>query len=126
MKPRPESLDPRPLGDVLSHLFALRGYGRVQADRRLRDLWRQAAGEQIAARTRVLGLKNGVLQIGVANAALLSELAAFHRTALLEALRKTPDSAGIRDLKFRLKSTEPQDGPSPTRSGIAGGPERHT
>lgn len=126
MKPRPESTDPRPLGDVLSHLFALRGFGRARADRALHDLWRQAAGEQIAARTRVLGLKNGVLQVGVANAALLSELAAFHRTALLEALQKTPESAGIRDLKFRLKSAQPHDGPPPTPSRITGGPERHT
>lgn len=105
MKPRPESRDPRALGDVLSHLFALRGYGRARADRALHDLWRQAAGEQIATRTRVLGLRNGVLQVGVSNAALLGELAAFHRPSLLEALQRSAPDGSIRDVKFRLKGT---------------------
>lgn len=105
LNPAPEGGSPRALGDVLSHLFALRGYGRVRGNRQLQDVWQEAAGQQIAARTRVLGLKNGVLQVGVGNASLLSELAAFHRPSLLEALQSIDGELGIRELKFRLNGT---------------------
>jgi len=96
--------EPQALGDVLSRLMALRGYGRVRGGQQLAEIWRTAAGEKIAARTRVMGLKHGVLQIGVSNAALLSELASFHRHSLLESLRQCGREHGIRDLKFRLRA----------------------
>ena len=96
--------EPQALGDVLSRLMALRGYGRVRGGRQLADVWRAAAGEKTAARTRVMGLKNGVLQIGVSNAALLSELTSFHRQSLLESLQKSKGGYAIRDLKFRLRA----------------------
>ncbi len=84
--------------------MTLRGFGRTQGDRQLTELWQRIAGEMIAERTKVIGLKNGVLQVGVANAALLSELTSFHRHSLLQALRSEAGDNGIRDLKFRLRS----------------------
>jgi predicted nucleic acid-binding Zn ribbon protein len=81
-------------------LFASRGYGRPQADSQLAGLWREIAGERIASQTRVLGLKNGVLTVGVATSPLLSELSAFHHEHLLEQLRARQGTA-IRDLRFR-------------------------
>jgi predicted nucleic acid-binding Zn ribbon protein len=95
--------EPAPLGDVLSQLFALRGYGRVRGDRQLHDVWRQIAGEQIAGQTRVAGVKNGVLQVGVASSALLSELAAFHKFSLLERLQREHAQLKIKDIKFKLR-----------------------
>lgn len=102
--PQREEGGPRPLGDVLSRLMTLRGYGRIQGDRQLRELWRRVAGEEIAERTKVIGLRNGVLQIGVSSAPLLSELTSFHRHSLLQALRDEAGDSGVRDLKFRLRS----------------------
>jgi predicted nucleic acid-binding Zn ribbon protein len=96
--------EPEALGSVLSRLFALRGYGRVRADADLLSLWKQAAGEDVAASSRPLGLKNGVLTIGVASSPLLSELTSFHRGRLLEALQQQPQGRAIRDLKFRRLS----------------------
>jgi predicted nucleic acid-binding Zn ribbon protein len=95
---------PHPLSSVLSRLMTLRGYGRIQGDRQLRELWRRVAGEEIAERTRVIGLRNGVLQVGVSSAPLLSELTSFHRHSLLQALRAEAADIGVRDLKFRLRS----------------------
>jgi predicted nucleic acid-binding Zn ribbon protein len=66
----------------------------------LRDLWSEVAGEQIAAQTRVLGLKNGVLSVGVSTSPLLSELAAFHSEQLLAGLQAKRGKA-IRELRFR-------------------------
>lgn len=95
--------EPQALGDVLSQLFALRGYGRVRGNRQLHEIWREVAGETIAGRTRVQEVKNGVLQVGVGNAGLLSELAAFHKFSLLERLQAEHPQLKIRDIKFKLR-----------------------
>jgi predicted nucleic acid-binding Zn ribbon protein len=95
-----EPAGPEILGSVISRLFASRGYGRPQADAQLAGLWREVAGERIASQTRVLGLKNGTLTIGVATSPLLSELSAFHHEHLLEQLCARHGTA-IRGLRFR-------------------------
>lgn len=95
--------EPQALGDVLSQLFALRGYGRVRGDRQLHDIWKSVAGEMIAGQTRVSGIKNGILQIGVASSALMSELASFHKFSLLERLQSDHSQLKVRDIKFKLR-----------------------
>src|SRR5262245_42052834 len=96
---------PRALADVLSQLQALRGHGRSFGSRQLTDLWRRVAGPEISERTKVVGLKNGTLQVGVASAALLGELTSFHQQRLLDGLRGDPDGARIKKLKFQLRGT---------------------
>ena len=94
---------PQSLGDVVSRLVALRGYGQVGAQRQLTKLWRDAVGPDIGRQTRVIGLRNGTILVGVANAALLSELAAFHKHDLLQKIQDANHDVTIRDLKFRLR-----------------------
>ena len=95
--------EPAPLGDVISHLFALRGYGRVQGKKQLEESWNEVVGDLIAELTTVMGLKNGVLQIGVGNSALISELAAFLKPEFLEKLQTDHSHLKIRDIKFKLR-----------------------
>jgi hypothetical protein len=94
---------PRPLADVLSQLRALRGHGTTQGARQLSELWQRVAGPEISEKTKVIGLKNATLQVGVANAALLGELTAFHQRRLLDALRSDPEGRRIKGLKFQLR-----------------------
>jgi predicted nucleic acid-binding Zn ribbon protein len=94
--------EPRHLSRALSELFALRGLARVRGDAQLADVWTEVAGEAIATQTRVQGIKRGVLNVGVSNSALLSELAAFHKLNLIESLHERRPDLQIRDLKFRL------------------------
>jgi hypothetical protein len=94
---------PQSLGNVVSRLIALRGYGQTGAQRQLALLWKDAAGAEISRRTKVLGVRNGTLLIGVGNSALLSELTAFHRHELLQKVRDADHDGLIRDLKFRLR-----------------------
>jgi len=101
--------DPIPLGAAVSKLMALRGYGRTRGGQQLHVMWRESAGEQISSRTKVLGVSNGVLKIGVGNAALLGELVSFHRDSLLTAVRKHEFGADIRELKFRLHESPQRD-----------------
>ena len=107
----PRRDDPHRLGDVLSHLFTLRGYARTQTGRQLAEIWASVAGETISGRTRVQGIKSGVLQIGVHNSAMLQELEGFHKWSLLERLQERHGDLGIADIRFRL-SSQAQSGSS--------------
>jgi predicted nucleic acid-binding Zn ribbon protein len=96
--------EPHHVGDVLSHLFTLRGYGRTRSDRQLTEIWQNVAGENIATRTRVQCIRGGVLQVGVSNSAMLQELDGFHRWSLLETLQREHPHLGITGIRFRLSS----------------------
>ncbi len=95
--------DPQPLAKLLSDLTALRGIARVGGANQLADIWSHAAGSDIARETRPLGIKRGVLIVGVANAPLMSELVSYHRGTLLETLKRNHPDLKIRNIKFRLK-----------------------
>ncbi len=97
------AVDPQPLAKALTELIAVRGLARVRADAQLAELWRKVVGPKIADRTRVLGIRRKVLQIGVAHAPLLAELASFHRTNLIESLRRHDPDLQIRGIKFLLR-----------------------
>lgn len=96
---------PRSLADVLTQLKSLRGHGQPEGARQLRELWQRVAGPAIGEKTKVIGLKNATLQVGVTNAALLGELTAFHHRRLLDALRSDTEGRRIKGLKFQLRSS---------------------
>jgi hypothetical protein len=81
----------------------LRGLARSGGSAELASIWIEVAGSTIAGKTRVMGIKRGVLQIAVSNSPLLSELASFHKESLLSNLQQKHSHLKIRDLKFRLK-----------------------
>jgi len=94
--------EPEHLSRALSDLIALRGLAGVRGQAQLNADWKEVAGETFAAQTKVLGMKRGVLNIGVSNSALLSELASFHKMTLVENLRERRPDLRLRDVKFRL------------------------
>ena len=94
---------PQHVSKAVAELIAQRGWARVRADAQLADIWNDICGELIGTQTRVLGVRNGVLQVGVVSAALLSELASFHKDSLLQSLRERYPKLNIHEIKFRLK-----------------------
>lgn len=94
---------PKPLSESLSEIVAFRGLARREGDNQLAEIWSSIAGKRIAQSTRVNGIKRGVLNIGVRSAPLLSELAAFQKTELLESLQQQHADLKIRDIKFVLQ-----------------------
>jgi predicted nucleic acid-binding Zn ribbon protein len=92
---------PERLGEILSRLFAARGWGRRQDRLRLEKAWTEAAGPEFAAHTRPAALRRGVLEVMVDNAVLLQELAHFHKRRLLEQLRRQLPDTTLTDLRFR-------------------------
>ncbi len=96
-----DSQGPAKIGEILSRLFAARGWGRKQEILRLERAWVQAAGSEIARNTRVAGIKRQILEIEVRGAILLQELASFSKRQLLEAIRRVLPESKIADLRFR-------------------------
>jgi predicted nucleic acid-binding Zn ribbon protein len=92
---------PEKLGEILSRLFTARGWGRRQGRLHLEKAWAEAVGPEHAAQTRVGNLRRGVLEVIVANAVLLQELAHFHKRRLLEQLRRRLPGTPLTDLRFR-------------------------
>jgi predicted nucleic acid-binding Zn ribbon protein len=103
MTQRPNSTErgPERLGEVLARLFTARGWGRRQDRLRLEEAWAAAAGPDHARRTRVAGLRRGVLEVEVGNAPVLQELAHYHKRGLLERVRAGLPGVTIHDLRFR-------------------------
>lgn len=93
---------PTPLKDLLTDLFATRGLARMQAAVDLEQAWGAAIGEPNRARTRVEGLRRGVLNVNVAHPILLEELAAFRKPDLLRVLRQRLPGVRIQDIRFRV------------------------
>jgi predicted nucleic acid-binding Zn ribbon protein len=92
---------PERLGEILSRLFAARGWGRRQGRLHLERAWTEAAGPDFAAHTRPAALRRGVLEVIVDNAVLLQELTHFHKRRLLAELRQRLPETPLTDLRFR-------------------------
>ena len=111
---------PQRLARALAELIAQRGYARVRGDAQLQSAWAEASGPAIARQTRAVAIRRGVLHVAVAHAPLLSELAGFHRLALVEKLQERHADLRIRDVKFKLDSGVA----SPGRGrAVSGGPD---
>jgi predicted nucleic acid-binding Zn ribbon protein len=95
---------PEPLSEILSRLFAARGWGRRQGRLHLERAWAESAGPALAEQTRVAGHRRGVLEVEVNSSALLQELAHFHKRRLLEELRRRLPGTRLDDLRFRAGS----------------------
>jgi len=92
---------PERLSEILSRLFAARGWGRQQDRLHLERAWAEAAGAEYAAITRVGGMKRRILEVEVKGAIPLQELSQFHKRGILERLRKAMPGTTITDIKFR-------------------------
>jgi len=94
-------IGPEPVGEILSRLFAARGWGRRQERLRLEEAWSTAIGPKGSMHTQINKLRRGVLEVIVDNAVLLQELAHFQKQRLLEQLRARLPEVTFLDLRFR-------------------------
>jgi predicted nucleic acid-binding Zn ribbon protein len=95
---------PERLGEILSRLFAARGWGRRHERIRLEEAWSEVIGPAGAKHTFPGLLRRGVLEITVDSPVLLQELAHFEKRRLLEQLRSRLPEMVINDLRFRICS----------------------
>lgn len=92
---------PEPLAEILARLFAARGWGRRQERGRLEQAWAEAVGPEDARHTRLGAFRRGTLEVIVANAVLMQELAHYRKKKLLERLRGLLPGTTVADLRFR-------------------------
>ena len=85
-----DSKGPEPLSEILSRLFAARGWGRHQERLRLENAWSNAVGPEYATITRVAGFRRNVLEIEVKGAVPLQELSQFHKRRVVGAHQPRP------------------------------------
>jgi predicted nucleic acid-binding Zn ribbon protein len=97
----PKDNGPESIADILGRLFTSRGWGRKNDRLQLEQAWVAAAGADIAAQTKVLGIRRGVLEVEVKGGPLLQELAQYHKRGLLGKLRPALPGLTLTDLKFR-------------------------
>lgn len=95
----------RRIGDVMSDLFARRGYAQVQSTAELQEVWACAVGKSWAKHSRPVGLRRGVLQVVVQNSMAMQELV-FQKQQLLRQIRAALEDEKIRDLRFRIGPVE--------------------
>jgi len=103
---QPQRKGPELLGEVLSRVFAARGWGRRQDRLRLEEAWAESIGPEGAKQTRVAALRRGVLEIEVSSAVLLQELTHYHKRKLLEQIRSRLLGVTVTDLRFRTGMVE--------------------
>ncbi|MDC3379132.1 DUF721 domain-containing protein [Planctomycetota bacterium] len=108
------------VGDLVSQVLKAAGIGDSSQLTALRQAWLEAVGKQSAAQTRIVSLRNGLLTVEVASAALAQELSVYYKRQLLERLREAV-RAPLTDLRCRVsgKSFSGDNGASGTRSGGA-------
>lgn len=92
---------PERIGEVLSRLFAARGWGRQQERLRLERAWEAAVGPEYVAMTRVSGFRRNVLEVEVKGAVPLQELSQFHKRKVLARLREALSGVTIADVRFK-------------------------
>jgi predicted nucleic acid-binding Zn ribbon protein len=100
---------PERVGEILSRLFAARGWGRQQDRLRLEEAWAETLGTAQAGYTRVAGLRKGILEIIVDNPVLLQELAHYQKRRLLEQIRGRLPDVCIHDLRFRVGTVNSEE-----------------
>ncbi len=94
---------PQRIGDVLAQLMARRGYAREQSFERYAEVWRQVAGEMLAACSRATQVRRGVLEVLVSNSTMIQEIT-FQKSDLVKRLAAALPEENIRDLKLRVGS----------------------
>jgi hypothetical protein len=96
---------PPPIGKVLTDLIALKGWNQKQSQDNLEEVWREISGPEFHATTRVGNLRNGILQIFVANQPTLSELVGLHQHRILMEFQKIFPASKIKKLRFKVQGS---------------------
>ena len=97
---QPTRRDPRKIADVLTDLFAQRGYAQVGASQDCQQAWARIIGD-LAKFTHATEVRRGVLQVIVSNSVVMQELT-FRKQDLITELGRALPHHQIKDLRFRL------------------------
>ncbi len=86
---------------LLSDVLARHGYAQMRGADRIRNLFKQAVGPQLARACRVGRITKGVLQIVVRDSVVLQELS-LQRDKILRTIGQEAPEVNIAGLRFRI------------------------
>lgn len=92
--------DPRTLGAVLETIVVDMGWSSELEQARIIEEWPDFVGEATAEHTRVVGIRDGVLEVQCDSTTWATELRRLRAEMLTRLLNEYPDSE-IRDMRFR-------------------------
>jgi len=92
---------PQRIADTLSTLLARRGYAQVEWASQRDEAWQAAVGGPWASYSRVGHIRRGVVEVTVANSAVLQELT-FRKSELIRKLAAALPEQTISDMRFRI------------------------
>jgi hypothetical protein len=100
------------IGDALKRYLRTSGLNILLKNQAVMKAWGKVVGPEIAAQTRIVGLKRGTLTVEVASSGLYAELSSFYLDDLVKSLREETGSGRIRKIRLRLGELveEPGDG----------------
>ncbi len=93
---------PEPMEAVMKRLAASPGFRDAVRHREVAARWAEAAGEEIAGRTRVAGLKQGRLMVQCDSQALAAELSGFCKRELLARINALSKGRALDDIRFEV------------------------
>ena len=92
--------EPRKIADVLTDLFARRGYAQVRAGSDCQEAWGKIVGD-LQKFSHAGEVKRGVLYVIVSNSVIMQELTFRQQELITELQRRLPQHR-ITALRFRL------------------------
>ncbi|WP_197531614.1 DUF721 domain-containing protein [Posidoniimonas corsicana] len=100
-KGRRHARRPKKASDVVAQMFARKGYATPRANEQLRDAWSAAAGPALGKFCQASAVRQGVLEVIVANSMMAQELG-FEKNRLLKAMQQALPDARIEGLRFKV------------------------
>ena len=91
---------PASLGRLLDQVVRRHGIAEKSAHEELNRVWTEITETRISQRSNVRRLRDGVLEIGVRNGAVLEELSSYLKQDLLTEIQTRYTQLNIRSLKF--------------------------
>ena len=100
MSPR----EPKRIGEVAKKLVGGQAKRAVASLREADAKWREVVGDDVADKTRVLGVSRRILRVAVPSSAMLAELTGFYRDGILEGLQSGERPLPVKDVRFEIDS----------------------
>lgn len=91
---------PRELGRLVAGLIRRRGLAERSASGRLREVWEQAAGREMAARSTAHRVNGRVLEVVVSNSAALEQMRSFMHDNILAEVRRLLPESDIQNIRY--------------------------
>ena len=95
---------PRRIGDILHQIIKSAPWARRGDLRDLAAAWREAAGPEVAERSKVASLTRGRLTVYVESATLRHEIEAFRKYDILPRMKEAYPAQRITSLRCVLRS----------------------